>query len=652
MKVDRNQIIGFILIGLIFFAVQYYTSKTNTELKEAQRIQDSIATSQRPIEELVNTDTIQASFNNDSTSAASANIKDSVFLGNKYGSFSVIATGKQKYYTLENNVVKLTISSLGGRVVSTELKNYKSSFEKGANVILFNEQGSNMNFNFTLGNAIINTNELYFSTDAPQSIVVPGEEVDRSDLGKEKYNEKHGFGSESIEFTARSSDGKAMTFKYTLQHNSYMLDFDVLTEGFESIYKSNANRGYLGLTWGTQLIPQERPNERMGEDYYTDLYYKLDEGDVEKIEGTKSSREDIRNPINWIGYKQQFFSAVLTNKDKGFNSARLQTVKPTEPGELPQFVSDIDIKEDTDNEYNLAFYFGPNHFYTLKQYKTSMERLVYLGYAIVRPVNQWLVIPVFNFLNRYIGSYGLIILILTLLIKTIIFPFTYKTYQSQAKMRVLKPEIDAINEKYPKEKALERQQATMSLYKKVGVNPLGGCLPMLFQMPVLIAMFFFFPSSIELRQQEFLWVNDLSSFDDFVRLPFDFPFLGNYLSLFCVLMTITSIFSTKLNSQNQTSEGMPGMKMMMYFMPVMFLFIFNSYAAGLSYYYLLSNLITIAQVYIVRAMIDEDAVRAKLMMKMNSKTSSKKPKKKSRFVKMLEEAQKRQEEQMRKNKKR
>ncbi|MFV0345624.1 MAG: membrane protein insertase YidC [Bacteroidales bacterium] len=651
MKLDRNQIIGFILIGVIFFAAQYYTSKTSKELKEAQRIQDSIAAAQRPVEETIKNDTSQVSFVNDSMALASANKKDSTFFSNKYGSFSGLVSGEQKYYTLENNVVKLTISNLGGRVVSAELKDYKSSFYKGENVFLFNEHGSNMNFNFTMGNAIINTKELYFSTDAPQATVVQGEEVNRSDFGKEKYNKKHSFGSESIELSARSSDGKEMTFRYTLPYNSYMLDFDVVTKDFESIYASNANRGYLGFTWGTQPIPQERPNERMGEDYYTDLYYKLDEGDVEKIEGTKSSREDIRNPINWIGYKQQFFSAVLLNKGGNFSSARLEAIKSEAKSELPQFTSDIDIKEESDNEYNLAFYFGPNHFYTLKQYKTSMERLVYLGYAIVRPVNQWLVIPVFNFLNRYIGSYGLIILILTILIKTLIFPFTYKTYQSQAKMRVMKPEIDAINEKYPKEKALERQQATMALYKKVGINPLGGCLPMLFQMPVLIAMFFFFPSSIELRQEPFMWVNDLSSFDDFVRLPFSIPFMGSYLSLFCVLMTITSIFSTKLNSQNQTSEGMPGMKMMMYMMPIMFLFIFNSYAAGLSYYYLLSNLITIGQIYLVRGMIDEDAVRAKLMTKMNSKATSKKPQKKSRFVKMLEDAQKRQEEQMKKNRK-
>ncbi|MFV0484540.1 MAG: membrane protein insertase YidC [Bacteroidales bacterium] len=651
MKLDRNQIIGFILIGVIFFVAQYYTSKTTKELKEAQRIQDSIALAQKPVEEVLKNETAKFEHSTDSASLAAVSIKDSMFLDNKYGSFSAIAKGEQKYYTLENNIIKLTISNLGGRVVSAELKDYKSSYKKGEAVVLFNELGSNMNFNFTMGNAIINTKELYFNSNAPQTIVVQGEEINRSDLGKERYNKKHGFSSESLELSAQSSDGKKMIFKYTLPYNSYVLDFDVVTEGFESIYASNANRGYLGFTWGTQPIPQERPNERMGEVSYTDLYYKLDDGDVEKIEGEKSAREDVRNPINWIGYKQQFFSAVLLNKGGYFSSARLETVKSQDKSELPGFTSDIDIKEESDNEYNLAFYFGPNHFYTLKQYKTSMERLVYLGYAIVRPVNQWLVIPVFNFLNRYISSYGLIILILTILIKVLIFPFTFKTYQSQAKMRVMKPEIDAINEKYPKEKAMERQQATMAMYKKVGINPLGGCLPMLFQMPILIAMFFFFPSSIELRQEPFMWVNDLSSFDDFVKLPFPIPFLGNYLSLFCVLMTITSIFSTKLNSQNQTSEGMPGMKMMMYFMPVMFLFIFNSYAAGLSYYYLLSNLITIAQVYIVRGMIDEDAVRAKLMTKMNSKSNSKKPQKKSRFVKMLEDAQKRQEEQMRKNRK-
>jgi YidC/Oxa1 family membrane protein insertase len=267
----------------------------------------------------------------------------------------------------------------------------------------------------------------------------------------------------------------------------------------------------------------------------------------------------------------------------------------------------------------------------LRQYDIDLERLVYLGYAIVRPVNKYLIIPTFNFLRRFIDNFGIIILLLTVFIKTILFPFTYKSYISQAKMRALKPEIDEVNKKFGNDKAMEKQQATMALYKKAGVNPMGGCLPMLLQFPILIAMFFFFPTSIELRQESFLWAHDLSTYDSIVNLPFTIPFYGDHVSLFCLLMTITTIISTRLNQQATTAQGMPGMKTMMYMMPVMFLFILNNYSSGLSYYYFLANVITIGQTYIIRSFIDEDKIRAKLQV------NKKKPVKKSKFQKRLED---------------
>ena len=257
---------------------------------------------------------------------------------------------------------------------------------------------------------------------------------------------------------------------------------------------------------------------------------------------------------------------------------------------------------------DMQFYFGPNHYQTLRQYDVDLERLVYLGYAIVRPVNKYLIIPLFNFLNKYITNFGIIILLLTVLIKTALFPFTYKSYMSQAKMRALKPEIDELNKKFSKDKAMEKQQATMALYKKAGVNPMGGCLPMLLQFPILIAMFFFYPNSIELRQESFLWATDLSTYDSILELPFTIPFYGDHVSLFCLLMTVTTVVSTRLNQQATTSQGMPGMKTMMYIMPLMFLFILNNYSSGLSYYYFLANLITIGQTYLIRSFIDEDKI--------------------------------------------
>jgi YidC/Oxa1 family membrane protein insertase len=331
-----------------------------------------------------------------------------------------------------------------------------------------------------------------------------------------------------------------------------------------------------------------------------------------------------------------FFSSALI-ADESFPNVDIKTqLTKEDPRYLGTFNADVALPyEGKDSEsIKMKFYFGPNHYNTLKQYDLAMEDLINLGYVVVRQVNKWLIIPTFNFLRNYISNFGIIILLLTILIKLLIFPFTYKSYHSQAKMKALKPEIDEINEKFGKEKAMEKQQATMALYKKAGVNPMGGCLPMLFQFPVLIAMFFFFPTSIELRQQSFLWATDLSSYDSIWNMPFTIPFYGSHVSLFCLLMTITTIISTYLNSQTQSTAAMPGMKTMMYIMPVMFLFILNSYASGLSYYYFLANVFTIGQIYIFRMMIDEDKIRAQILI------NKKKPVVKSGFQKKLEEMSK------------
>jgi YidC/Oxa1 family membrane protein insertase len=333
-----------------------------------------------------------------------------------------------------------------------------------------------------------------------------------------------------------------------------------------------------------------------------------------------------------------FFASTLI-ADTPLLSADIKTeLTKKDPRYVGVFKADISLPYEgkaTEN-IKLKFFFGPSHYSTLKQYDLSLERQINLGYAIVRPVNKWIIIPTFNFLRQYINNFGIIILLLTIFIKLIIFPFTYKSYHSQAKMKALKPEVDEINAKFGKDKPMEKQQAVMSLYKKAGVNPLGGCLPMLFQFPVLVAMFFFFPTSIELRQQSFLWANDLSTYDSILTLPFTIPFYGNHVSLFCLLMTITTIISTYMNSQTQSTDAMPGMKTMMYLMPVMFLFILNGYASGLSYYYFLANVITIGQIYVFRFMIDEEKIRAQIQL------NKKKPVVKSKFQQKLEEMQKQQ----------
>ena len=357
-----------------------------------------------------------------------------------------------------------------------------------------------------------------------------------------------------------AGDGKYLEYKYTLNYNSFLVGFEVNTKGLSNVITTNSN--YLNFNWNIDVPRQERKS-KMGEDNYTTIYYKYMDDDVDKLSTGKSGTESLRTKTKWISFKQLFFSSAII-ADEAFPSADIKsTLTKEDPRYLGNFNADIALPyEGKDSEsIKMKFYFGPNHYNTLKQYGLSMENLINLGYVVVRQVNKWIIIPTFNFLRISIGNFGIIILLLTIFIKLLVFPFTYKSYLSQAKMKALKPEIDEINEKFPKDKAMEKQQATMALYKKAGVNPMGGCLPMLFQIPVLFAMFFFFPTSIELRQQSFLWATDLSTYDSIMTLPFTVPFgFGNHISLFCLLMAITTIISQYLSSQTQSAAAMPGMK--------------------------------------------------------------------------------------------
>lgn len=376
-------------------------------------------------------------------------------------------------------------------------------------------------------------------------------------------------------------------------------------------------------------------------------------GDVDNLNEHSDATEDIKDPLQWVAFKNQFFTSLLV-ADEGFNSARMSStiLKDNE-----HFLKDMSF--DSRMNYSSAlempasftFFIGPNSYPLLSDLSDNilpekdlkLTKLLPLGWPLFRWINTWIVIPVFDFLGKYIANYGIIILLLTIFIKLILFPFTYKSYMSQAKMRVLAPEIKEINDKYPgKENAMRRQQETMALYSRAGANPMSGCLPMLLQLPILIAMFRFFPSAIELRGESFLWAADLSAPDFVIHLPFAIPFLGSNLSLFCLLMTAVNIIYTRINLQNQPGGNqMPGMKWMMYLMPVMFLVFFNNYASGLSYYYLLSLLITIVQTYVFRRIVDENKVRAAM------RANASKPKKKSGFMARLEEAQRKQQAMLR-----
>ncbi len=428
------------------------------------------------------------------------------------------------------------------------------------------------------------------------------------------------------------ADGKYLEYQYTLNYNSYMIDFDLNTVGMNDVIANNATT--LNFNWAFDA-PRLEKKSKYGEDRYATVFYKYYEDEVDNLSPAKSSEESLKTKVRWVSFKQLFFNSTII-ADEAFTEADIQYDYTEESNEtVGKYFADIAIPytNATNQTFGMQLYFGPNHYNTLRQYgDVQMDKIISLGYSILRYVNRWIVIPVFNFLRNYIGNFGIIILLLTVFIKMILFPFTYKSYISQAKMRALKPEMDEINEKYGSDKQMEKQQATMALYKKVGVNPMGGCLPMLLQMPILFSMFFFFPSSIELRQQSFLWATDLSSFDSILNLPFNIPLYGNHVSLFCLLMTVTTIFSTKLNQQAASTQTMPGMQTMMYMMPVMFLFILNNYPSGLSYYYFLANLITIGQTVLIRRFVDEDKLRAQLYAPKKKQGA-----KKSNFQKRLEQ---------------
>jgi YidC/Oxa1 family membrane protein insertase len=629
---DRNTIIGVALIFSILIGFSYLNKPSEQQLAAAKRARDSSemvqAEARKEIAKTTKLDSIRA-FAVNSSVGDSLNSAEAIALKEKYGVFASASVGKEKFYTIENNLLKVTFSNKGGRIYSVELKNFKT-FE-GKPLILFEGTTSKFGMNFFAQNRSIETESFYFiPSDSTPNQVITGPEIKIGKEGIEKFNTGGANSSKSIIMRLMAGDGKYLEYKYSLNYNSYLVGFEVNAQNLNKVITTNSN--YLNFNWKI-VMPRQEIHSKMGEDNYSTIYYKYQNDDVDKISIGKSGAESLRTKTKWISFKQLFFASTLI-ADDAFPTADIKTeLTKEDPRNVGTFNADFALPyEGKDSEsIKMKFYFGPSHYTTLKQYDLSLESQINLGYAIVRPVNKWLIIPTFNFLRKFISNFGIIILLLTIFIKLLIFPFTYKSYHSQAKMKALKPEIDEINAKFGKDKPMEKQQATMALYKKAGVNPMGGCLPMLFQFPVLIAMFFFFPTSIELRQQGFLWATDLSTYDSILNLPFTIPFYGSHVSLFCLLMTITTIISTYMNSQTQNTDAMPGMKTMMYIMPVMFLFILNSYASGLSYYYFLANVITIGQIYVFRFMIDEEKIRAQIMI------NKKKPVVKSKFQQKLED---------------
>ena len=608
---DRNSITGIILITGILAFFWWMNKPTEEQLRAMERQRDSL----RRVEQTMAEADKKVKETQETTKEVLPVTKDTAKVQNeliqKFGLFSEAGKGENQFITLENKEVKVTFSTKGGRIYSVELKNYFTHDKQP--LVLFSGDANRFGFTFTHNNRVFHTNDLFFK---------PVKQ-----------------GANKIDFVVNAGNEGSLTFAYELPEDGFMVNYSIKSNNMSNIITTQ--RGGLELEWSLEVPAQEKSPSF--ERRYGGVYYKYYQDEVDHINAGNKT-EDLITKLKWIAYKDQFFSSVFIANDHFLNgTVKVEVPEDKEDRTLLNAVSYLSIPYKGNETTNFTFYFGPNDFKVLKAYQElDLQKLVYLGWGFLRYINLG-VIEVFHVLEDFISNYGIIILLLTLMIKLILFPLTYKSYISTAKMKVLKPQVEAINAKIPKEKAMERQQATMALYRKAGVNQLGGCLPMLLQMPILFAMFQFFPASIELRQESFLWATDLSSYDSIWTFNYNIPFYGNHISLFTLLMTLTNVAYTYINQEmTQSSQQMPGMKGMMYMMPVMFLFFFNNYAAGLSYYYFISTLITIGQTLLIRRFVDEKALLAKL------EANKKKPKKKSGFQKRLEEMQKQQQQQAKK----
>ncbi len=615
---DRNTVIGLVLIFMIMIGFGYLTQPSKEEREAYKRKADSIARVQAQEQQKQIEAQKTAAMLDDSsrTEQAIAN----------YGSFAESATGKQQFFTLENELMRVTLTSKGGRIYAVELKKFKTY--SGKPLILFTGDENTFGLQFWGNNNAIKTNELFFSSLSSDSIVVA--ETDSATL------------------TLRLSAGQEsyIDYIYSIKPDSYQLGFSIR---FNGLVETIGNQmGYIDLIWDTNLLRLEKGLEN--ERNYTTIAYLFLNGDFEELNSRdKEANKALNNKLKWINFKHQFFSSVLVANDH-FVNADLKSVNMDDGVHVKHFSARLAIpfKNEGNDSISMNMYFGPNHYKTMVKYGQGFEKVIPLGRNIIRWINKYFVINVFDFLNRFLSNYGLIILLLTIIIKIILFPLTYKSYLSSAKMRVLKPQVDEINAKYPKkEDALKKQQAVMALYKKVGVNPMGGCIPILIQFPILIAMFRFFPASFELRQQSFLWADDLSAYDSILNLPFSIPWYGDHISLFTLLMAVSLFITSKMNTDQMgdTNAQMPGMKFMMtWMMPIMMLLWFNNYSAGLSYYYFLTNVISLGQTFLIRRFVDDKAILARLH------ENAKKPVTKSKWQAKLEEMAKRQQEIQKKKK--
>ena len=632
---DKKSIIGIAVVAVLFLGFAYMNTKEQEkyqqEMARWQAYQDSVAAASRPAAPAAGEAVAAA----DSVAAAAVRERQVEALG---ATLAAAREAEAEEFTVENDVMAVRFSTRGGQVTGVTLKDYKRYAprgEEGRPVEMMDPATARFGMTFYVKNGLrnvdVNTLDYVFEAEP----VAEGPE-----------------GEQVVVMRLPVSGDASLEYRYTIYDTAsperdYLVGFDVR---LVNMAREMANQTQIQIDWSNTSYQNEKgfKNENM----YTTVAYRFPgEKSVEELGMSEEEKsKEVTSSLNWVAFKQQFFSSVfiapenVSYADLGFSTAHPGS------GYVKDFTARMTVPYTPQTEgYDFAFYFGPNKYSILKKVSLSegddlhMERLIPLGWGIFGWVNRWCVIPVFDFLRNYIPSFGIVILILAVLIRLVISPLTYKSYVSMAKMRLIKPQVDELAKKYPKqEDAMKRQQATMELYKKAGINPMGGCIPLLIQMPILIAVFRFFPASIELRDQSFLWADDLSSYDSVLNLPFSIPFYGDHVSLFALLMALSMFVYSYYNYQ-QTASAQPqmaGMKfMMVYMMPVMLLLWFNSYASGLCYYYLLSNLLTIGQTLVIRRMVDDSKIQA--IMQANAARKSKG--RKSKFQQRYEELMRQQE---------
>lgn len=642
---NKNTLIGTVLMCLIFMAM-VWTSQPSAEQLEAQRrAQDSIARLQtEAIENSMNAGKAASEEPQDSLALAQADSIKQALRQQKYGNIAAAATGEEQIVNLSNNVLSVDISTKGGVLQKATLLEYENY--KDEQLVLFDAKNNHQYFTFySVYGKYITTEDIYFTPLAKTD--------------------------SSVVMRLKSDDGGILDFVYRLSPDSYLLDFTIHTVNLDNIVAPT--QPSLQLTWNQKLVRTELG--RSFEERYSSLFYKYSGESVNDLSQTGSDSERLDGPLAWFNFKNQFFSTILASNDL-FRSGSLSSnalKEDVSPEYLKEYSADVEI-DFTDRLKGeqivpMTYFIGPNNYSLLRDMndeiasrvgKTNenleIQNSIYLGWPIVRHINRWIVIPIFHFLDNFNLGYGLIILLLTIFIKLVTLPFTYKSFKSSAKMRIAQkmPEVQAINEKYPnQEDAMAKQQALMALYGKMGVNQMGGCLPMLLSWPVLIALFYFFPTSIELRGESFLWAKDLSTYDAIITWDEPIPVVNwifhGHISLFCLIMTVVQIFYTWLmQKQNPAQQAMPGMAMMMYLMPLFFLVFLNDYSAGLSYYYTLSLLFSIIQTYAIRASMNEDKILAEMKANLSNPNRKKGGKKASGWIARLQEIQRQQQEELRK----